>query len=108
QGTPSRRESEESLRAVIPNGVRNLSERFLARHGGLEMVTESLREAIPRLPAARARLQALYLRQLTPSPPCTAGLSPGTGPPCVRARLQACRKSSHFHISSAASAAEAR
>ena len=56
QGTPSRRESEQSLRAVIPNGVRNLSERFLARHGGLEMVTESLGEAIRRLPAVSARL----------------------------------------------------
>ena len=58
QGTPPGRESEESLLAVIPNQVRNLSERFLARHGGLEMVTENLRGAIRRLPAVRARHQA--------------------------------------------------
>jgi len=43
------------------------------------MVTESLREAIRRLPAVRARLQAFCLRQRTASPPCSAGLQAGTG-----------------------------
>src|SRR5947209_19824421 len=82
-------ESEESLLAVIPNEVRNLSERFLARRcGGLAMTTErACAEFRPRLQVLRATPaktlsqhcgsrggQACYRRQLEFHPPKCLGV----------------------------------
>ena len=73
-------ESEESLLAVIPNEVRNLSERFLARRcGGLEMTTErACAEFTPRLPALGA----------TPAKTLSQHCESRGGQACYRGKLE--------------------